>query len=84
MKKLTAVLAALLTAFAVCSAHALELTADTVTPFSRNRIVIRSEAAGRLTVTPALPDFDLKDAVTAMPVQACWQKKVDEDYQNRK
>ena len=70
MKKLTAVLAALLTAFAVCSAHALELTAGTVTPFGRNRIVIRSEAAGRLTVTPALPDFDLKDAVTAMPVEA--------------
>lgn len=60
-------IAMLLTAAA---ALGLELTADPIVPFSENRILVRSDTAGTLTITPCLPDFDLMDAVNSFPVEA--------------
>ena len=62
--------AAALLAAAVHTACALELSADSVVPFGQNTITVQAEAPGLLTVTPSLPDFDLKDVVTALPVEA--------------
>ena len=54
----------------VHAAAALEVSVDSVVPFGRNTIVVRSDVPGILTVTPALPDFDLMPAVSAFPVEA--------------
>jgi len=69
-RKLLSMLAAALLLPAACHASALELTAGTVTPFAENRIVVRSESAGTLTVTPALPDFSLRNAAENLQVEA--------------
>ena len=44
----------------------------------------RHDAQGTQLVYEAVSDVVRHVRTTAMPVQACWQKKVDEDYQNRK
>ena len=64
---LSAVLLLVLAAGAAC---ALELTADPVVPFSENSVVIRSDAAGTLTLTPSLPDYELMPAVMDYPIEA--------------
>ena len=57
-------LIASLLVFSAGAACALELSADTVTPFDRNTILIRSDTAGSLTLVPSLPDYDLMPVVS--------------------
>lgn len=54
----------------IYSAVALELSAGPVTPFARNTILVRSETAGRLALTPALPDFSLMPVVEDLDIPA--------------
>ena len=68
-KKLLPVLAAALL-LAAGRACALELSAGTVVPFAENRITVHAEAAGSLTVTPAMTDFSCLNAAENLPVEA--------------
>lgn len=68
-KRLLLALAAALF-WAAGSACALELSAETVIPFAENRITVRAEAAGTLTVTPALTDYPLLNITENLPVEA--------------
>ena len=68
-KKLFLALTAVLL-LAVGSACALELSAETVIPFSENRITIRTETAGVLTITPAMTDYPLLNITENLPVEA--------------
>ena len=68
-KRLLLLLAAALL-LAAGRACALELSADTVTPFAENRITVRCESAGTLTVTPSLADFPFRSAAENLPVEA--------------
>ena len=63
----TAVLLLVLSAGTAC---ALELSADEIVPFGQNTVIVRSDTAGHLTLTPSLPDYDLMPAVTAFAVEA--------------
>ena len=69
-RRLAAVFAAVLLPAAVRAACALELSAGTVTPFGQNTLLVSSDTAGLLTVTPSLPDYDLMPAVRDLPVEA--------------
>ena len=62
--------ALLLLLLSVGAACALELSSETIVPFGQNTILIRSDTAGSLTLTPSLPDFDLMPVVTDQPVSA--------------
>ena len=64
---LTAFLLLALSAGAAC---ALELSADAIVPFGQNTVLVRSDTAGLLTLTPSLPDFDLKPVVSDQAVEA--------------
>ena len=64
---LAAVSLLVLSAGAAC---ALELSAGTVVPFDQNTILVRSDTAGTLTLTPSLPDYDLMPVVTDLSVEA--------------
>lgn len=68
-KKLFPALAAALL-LAAGSACALELSAETVVPFAENRITVRAEAAGVLTITPAMTDYPLLNITENLPVEA--------------
>ena len=63
-------MAVLLLALSACAACALELSADAVVPFGQNTVLVRSDAAGLLTLTPSLPDYDLMPVVTDQAVGA--------------
>ena len=52
------------------TAGALELSADPVTPFDQNTILVRSDTAGMLTLIPSLPDYDLMPVVTDQAIDA--------------
>ena len=62
--------AVLLLVLSLGAACALELSADTVVPFGQNTILVSSETTGALTLTPALPDYDLMPVVTDVAVEA--------------
>ena len=62
----TAVLLLVLSAGTAC---ALELSADEIVPFGQNTVIVRSDTAGHLTLTPSLPDYDLMPAVTGFAVE---------------
>ena len=63
-------LAALLCLAAAACAASPEISADPLVPFSENRITVRCGVPGKLTLVPALPDFDLPAVVSALPVGA--------------
>ena len=64
----TAVLLLVLSAGMAC---ALELSADEIVPFGQNTVIVRSDTAGHLTLTPSLPDYDLTGTGSAGSVSRC-------------
>ena len=52
------------------SALALEVSADPVVPFGPNTVTVRTDAPGRLTLTPVLPDYGLKPVVSDFALEA--------------
>ena len=69
-RKLLLFTAVLLLALSAGTACALELSADEIVPFGQNTVIVRSDTAGSLTLTPSLPDYDLMPAVTELAVEA--------------